>query len=100
MNTLPYFRKIVRAIGEHNNPAKTAYRYELIEFLPSGTYQRIPDLLITKTQMRMINENRHFEEQVAGQWKLIDTDTFKSYEAAWNEKHLTLGYTPINDEGI
>ena len=70
--TLPFFRKMIRAIGDHDRPTETAYRYELVEFWPSGTFRKVLNLSITKTQMRMTDENRHFEEQVTGDWKLIE----------------------------
>jgi hypothetical protein len=48
----------------------------------------------------MTDENRHFEEQVAGDWKLIDAYAYTAYRIAWDEKRCALGYDLINDEGI
>lgn len=83
MNSVPYFRITVRAIGEHVNPQKTAYHYQMMEFNPNGTFRRVPALHLKHTRTRR-DDVRLFEEQIAGLWTLVDVARLRECLKLWN----------------
>lgn len=99
MSQLPTFRHLIKAIGEHETPHKTMFRYKVVEFRSHGGFIRIPDLFITKTKMRRRGLTNVYEVDEGFRTRLIDAAEFRLYKNAWDQLRVGLGYTPVNDEG-
>ena len=95
MNTLPTFRRMIKAIGNHVNQKETAYRYELIEFQPNGRFIVRPAVLIKGTEMRA-DGDRSYEMQCRDGYCLLSELEFKMHKRAWDKLRVSLGYTQID----
>lgn len=95
MSQLPVFRRMVKAIGDHLDPKRTAYRYEILEFWPNGTFLRRPAVNITETQMRA-DGDREYEVGSGWDWTLISADEFQALLNSWNSHRQTLGWENAN----
>lgn len=101
MTTMPRFRRMIRAIGDHEKPKETAYRYEIVEFWPNGEYINRPNVLIDKeTQMRADDDRIYEMEDGMGGWVLISQAEFLTYKAQWDSIRISLGYSMIDDMGL
>lgn len=98
MLELPTFRRMIKAIGEHSNPKETAYRYDLIEFRPNGSFIFKRAVLITDTQMRA-DGDRLYEIYTYGELSLISKAEFEAFKRRWDELHAALGYSPVDEFG-
>lgn len=91
INDLPVFRRVVKAIGEHENPQATAYRYELVEYRPDGRFIVKPAVPIAETQLRA-DGDRLYEAQEGFGWRLLSADEFLMFKLAWDALRADLGY--------
>lgn len=99
MNHLPVFRHMVKAIGDKNFK-KTAYRYNLLEFLPTGGFIRKQGVWYKDTAMRMDKDgNKRYEMQLAGDWRLVSADEFRQFKAVWDARRTELSLPPVDDFG-
>lgn len=98
MSTLPVFRRMVKAIGDHLDPKRTAYRYEIVEFWPDGKFVRRPAVYINDTQMRA-DGDRAYEMGTGWDWSLISADEFHELKLAWDRHRQTLGYSAVDEMG-
>jgi len=97
MSTLPYFRHMIKAIGDHVNPKETAYHYKIIEFQPNGRFIIRPAVFIKDTLMRA--DTVKLYEVQEGKYRLMDTQEFRTHKTLWDAERAVLGYTVVNDEG-
>lgn len=98
MFEIPMFRRMIKAIGDHVNPKQTAYRYDLIEFNPKGTFTFRQAVLVTDTQMRA-DGDRLYEISTIGDLSLISEAEFKLFKHHWDELRKGLGYGPVDEFG-
>lgn len=98
MNQPPVFRRMVKAIGDHLDPKRTAYRYEIVEFWPDGKFARRPAVYINDTQMRA-DGDRVYEMGLGWEWRLISAAEFQQFKIMWDAHRIALGYTPIDELG-
>ncbi len=98
MISLPVFRRMVKAIGDHLDPKRTAYRYELIEFWPDGKFKRHIGVPINETQMRA-DSDRLFEVGSGWDWTLLSADEFHGFKLAWDHLRRDLGYSFVDELG-
>lgn len=99
---LPVFRRMIKAIGDKDFK-NTAYRYKLVEFLPTGGFIRKDKVWIGDTKMRgpkrKTNVDRLYEAQIAGIWHLISAEEFAQYKVIWDARRVILGHTPVDEFG-
>lgn len=99
MKHLPVFRRMVKAVGDKDFK-NTAYRYALVEFLPTGGFIRKDRVWIGDTKMRgKKNRDRLYEMQIAGDWRLISADEFHQLKVIWDTRRVELGHTPVDEFG-
>ena len=98
MSQLPVFRRMIKAIGDHVNPKDTAFRYEIVEFRPNGTFQRLPAVLIDNTAMRA-DDVKVYEVSLGWEWRLIPAADFHEFKLIWDEFRRGLGYCPVDEMG-
>lgn len=96
---LPLFRHVIKAIGNHEDAKNTAYRYEIVEFQPSGRFIIRPAVFITETQMRA-DGDRLYEMQEAGSYVLASAQEFQAFKTAWDELRVGLGYSAVDAAGV
>lgn len=98
MFEIPTFRRMIKAIGDHANPKQTAYRYDLIEFRPNGSFILKQAVLVTDTQMRA-DGDRLYEISTIGELSLISELEFKTFKSHWDALRAGLGYNAVDEFG-
>lgn len=85
-------RKVLKALGEHENAQETAFTYEVVELNENGTFfKRIVKSNETKTRMKADGGLNRFEAE----GKLIPETLYQHLEMNWNDIRVSIGYPVI-----
>jgi len=85
-------RKLIKALGDHENPHETAYTYEVIELNENGTFiRRVLDIGEIKVRMKKDGGLNRWEAD----GKLIPENLYKHLEMNWNDVRVANGYPVV-----